>query len=315
MGAAVCPRCTNVVALHEGRPFVSATGAIELWHSTCWAVRHARGVEEVTVVAPPEPSRKLPLVGIAGGVAVMVIASASFASYALEVKLPAASLATINFEPRETLALGSQMSEHEIAPPAIDPRDLFPVPMLDGAPLDEQYPSLLDWIHPVVDTDTAIPEQVTGRFGAERHGIERAECGGGHCGVDLLGPIGRPIVAVADGVVVRVEHSEMGRDGRSGRYVRIEHADGSLTAYMHLDTITEGLQVGDHVDGGQQIGTLGATAIFTAAPHCHFSLELPNVAGTHGDNASTHYIDPAPFLVRASIAHAPDRRHALKPAF
>ncbi|HEY5946481.1 MAG TPA: M23 family metallopeptidase [Kofleriaceae bacterium] len=311
MVAAACPRCTGVVALHEGRPFVSATGAIELWHESCWAVRHARGVEQVTIIAP-RPSRKLPIASIATGAALAAIV---IASYSLRVKLPAASLATINFDTGETLALGAQMSEHEPAPPPpADPRDLNPVPVLDGTPLDELYPSLLDWIHPVVDTDDILPPQATGRFGADRQGVDRAECARGHCGVDLGGPIGRPIVAVSDGVVVRVERSELGRDGRSGRYVRIEHADGSLTSYMHLNTITEGLEVGDRVDGGQQIGTLGASAVHSAAPHCHFALELPNVPGSHGDNANTHYADPAPFLVRASIAHAPDRRHALKPA-
>src|SRR4051812_39948454 len=103
------------------------------------------------------------------------------------------------------------------------------------------------------------------------------------------------------GVVVRVERSEMGRDGRSGRYVRIEHDDGTLTSYMHLDTIVEGLDVGDRVDGGQQIGTLGATAVHRAEPHVHFGLEVPNEAGTHGDNVNTHYVDPAPFLVRAKV--------------
>jgi murein DD-endopeptidase MepM/ murein hydrolase activator NlpD len=311
MVAAVCPRCTGVVALHEGRPHVSATGAIELWHSSCWAVRHARGVEEVTVIAPPPP-RQIPFAAIG---AVLGVAAIAVASYSLRVKLPAASLATINFDGGETLALGATLIEHEAAPPIIDPRDEHPVPVVDGVPLDELYPSLLDWIHPVVDTEEALPEQRTGRFGAGRDGVSRTECGRGHCGIDLTGPVGRPIVVVGDGVVVRVEHSELGRDGRSGRYVRVEHADGSLTSYMHLDTITQDLQVGDRVDGGQQIGTLGATAVRSAAPHCHFALELPNVPGTHGDNVNTHYVDPAPYLVRASVARAPDRRHAIKPAF
>jgi murein DD-endopeptidase MepM/ murein hydrolase activator NlpD len=291
---------------------VSASGAIELWHPSCWAIRHARGVEEVTVVAPP-PARKRPAAVVAGGCVALV--GVAFASYVLRVSLPSASLATIQLEPRETLSLAAQTSAREVAPPRLDPRDLYPVPVVDGTPLDELYPSLLDWIHPVVDTDEVMPPQASGRFGAERHGVERAECGRGHCGVDLGGPVGRPIVAVSDGVVVRVEHSELGRDGKSGRYVRIQHADGTLTSYMHLDTIVDGLQVGDHVDGGQQIGTLGATAVRSAAPHCHFALELPNVPGTHGDHANTYYVDPAPFLARASIAHAPDRRHALKPAF
>jgi murein DD-endopeptidase MepM/ murein hydrolase activator NlpD len=277
-------------------------------------VRHARGVEEVTVVAPASSKKSQILVGAGAAVAIAAIVVGSFA---LRVKLPSASLAAINLEPREKITIPQQLIEHEIAPAVVevDLRERFPVPVVHDTPLDELYPSLLDWIHPVVDTDTVLPEQMTGRFGAERRGVTRTECGSGHCGIDLLGPIGRPIVAVGDGTVVRIERSELGRDGRSGRYVRIEHEDGTLTSYMHLDSIAPGLEVGDHVDGGQQIGTLGATAVYSAAPHCHFALEIPNVPGEHGDNANTHYVDPAPFLVRASIAHAPDRRHALKPAF
>ncbi|HEY5923891.1 MAG TPA: M23 family metallopeptidase, partial [Kofleriaceae bacterium] len=246
-------------------------------------MRHARGVEEVTVIAPA-PSRKLPLLGIAAGVAFAAIA---IGSYALRVKLPAASLATIDFDTSETLVISAQMSVAEAPPPPFDPRDAYPVPLVDGTQLDELYPSLLDWIHPVVDTEDVLSPQGSGRFGAERDGVTRRECGRGHCGIDLGGPIGRPIVAVSDGVVVRVERSELGRDGRSGRYVRLEHADGSLTSYMHLNTVIEGLEVGDRVDGGQQIGTLGASAVHSAAPHCHFALELPNIPGTHGDHANT----------------------------
>ena len=312
MGAAVCPRCTGVVPLHEGRPIVSSSGAIELWHPSCWETRHARGVEPVTVIAPRR-ARRVPAAVVAGGVLALV--GVAIGSYVMRVPLPPASLATINVEPREPLALRAHASQHEPPPPVVDLRVEYPVPELDGMPVDELYPSLLDWIYPVVDADDVLPPRPTARFGAGRGGVDREECGRGHCGVDLGGSVGQAIVAVADGVVVRVERSELGRDGRSGRYVRIEHADGTLTAYMHLDSITPGLQVGDSVDGGQQIGTLGASAIHYSAPHCHFSLELPKVAGTHGDNVNTHYVDPAPFLVRASIARAPDRRHARKPAF
>src|SRR5258708_7499316 len=132
MVAAVCPRCTGVVALHEGRPFVSASGAIELWHATCWSVRHARGVEEVTVIAP-QPSRKLPFLGAA---AVAALAAIGIASYSLRVKLPAASLATINFDTSEPIALGATLSANEAPPPAFDPRDAYPVPVVDNMPLD-----------------------------------------------------------------------------------------------------------------------------------------------------------------------------------
>jgi murein DD-endopeptidase MepM/ murein hydrolase activator NlpD len=189
----------------------------------------------------------------------------------------------------------------------------------------------VDWIHPVTGSEEVYPAQASRQFGAGRAGIlpfggetqadapvagvrGRPECGSGHCGVDLDGPRGRPVVAVADGVVVRVERHEMGLDGRSGRYVRIQHDDGTLTAYMHLDEVADGLEVGDHVDGGQYIGLLGATACFHAAAHLHFSLEVPNRYGETGDTTDTHYVDPAPFLVRAKVVSIPERKHAIKPA-
>lgn len=177
----------------------------------------------------------------------------------------------------------------------------WPMPVWDGIPMDEVYPSLRGWIHPVTNSKELVPSSGGRRFGARRDGIERDECGSGHCGVDLDGPRGQPMVSVAAGKVVRIEHSELGRDGRSGRYVRIEHNDGTLTAYMHLDEIAEGLSVGDLVDAGQNIGTLGATAIFSSAPHCHFSLELPVKQGVHGDHTQTRYIDPSPYLARARV--------------
>jgi murein DD-endopeptidase MepM/ murein hydrolase activator NlpD len=187
--------------------------------------------------------------------------------------------------------------------------------------LDETFPSLRAWVHPVTGSAELMPDQGSRHFGARRDGIERPECGEGHCGVDLDGPRGRPIVAVAAGAVVRIELSELGLDGRSGRYVRLEHDDGTYTAYMHMDDVAE-LRVGDRVAAGQYIGTLGATAVFSSAPHLHFSLEVPDHAGLHGDVTDTHYVDPAPFLVRSTIAEPPrsiavrpERRHPVKLAF
>jgi murein DD-endopeptidase MepM/ murein hydrolase activator NlpD len=182
----------------------------------------------------------------------------------------------------------------------------FPIPEVDGIPFDERYPSLRDWIHPVTASKELTPLSPGRMFGAERNGILRWECGAGHCGVDLDGPRGQPLVAVAEGKVIRVEYSELGRDGRSGRYVRMEHPDGTLTAYMHMDDIAEDVRVGTWVQAGQYIGTLGATAVFQSAPHCHFTLEVLNHNRPTGrDTTDTHYIDPAPFLARARVVDFP----------
>jgi len=326
------------VQLHEGRPAVGVTG-VELWHTSCWQVRHARPVEEVAVVAPaPSRSRKLKRalttgpqrlvravitpsvrgprfwVGMTTGAAVIALAVVALSR--IEGDPQPSSLAAFDAsEPTETPMVAAQTTSNEAEPPTPDLTAQYPIPAQHGTPLDELYPSLSDWTHPVTGTERLLNEFTTGGFGAERGGGTHRECGAGHCGVDLGGPRGRPIVAVADGVVVHIERSELGRDGRSGRYVRIEHDDGTLTAYMHMDSIIAGLQVGDHVDGGQQIGTLGATAVTSAAPHLHFSLEIPNVPGTHGDNVNTQYVDPAPFLVRANVLDRAERHHPTKPAF
>ena len=303
---------------------MSASGAIELWHPSCWGRPQLRGVEEVTVIAPRSRSGKRWLAAGAAAVVACVVGAA----HATSPRRTTTSVAAVDLDEPERVRLHALGTAREDVP-TID--QTFPIPVVDGQRLDDQFPSLVDWIHPVTGAAELYPEQPSRHFGAERIGIVpfgldghpgarafgargRPECGAGHCGVDLDGPRGRPVVAVADGVVVRVERHEFGLDGRSGRYVRIEHDDGTLTAYMHLDDIADGLEVGDHVDGGQYIGTLGATAVYSAAPHLHFSLEIPNHPGQHGDNTDTHYVDPAPFLMRAKIVSIPDRRHGIKPA-
>ncbi|HEY1555322.1 MAG TPA: M23 family metallopeptidase [Kofleriaceae bacterium] len=277
-------------------------------------MRDARPVEEVTVIAP-EPRRDLRRLALAVGAALIALGAAgqwARAEMRPHVVPPPASPA---FDVDESIYLRAERVSREDAPPKRDPTAMYPVPDDDnGVPLDESYPSLREWAHPVTDAHELMPPQAARHFGALRVGIERPECGEGHCGVDLDGPRGQPIVAVADGIAVRIEHSELGLDGRSGRYVRIQHEDGTLTAYMHLDTIADGLEVGDRVEAGQFIGTLGATATYAAPAHLHFSLEIPNSPDLHGDITDTRYVDPAPFLVRATVLAAPDRRHAIKPA-
>jgi murein DD-endopeptidase MepM/ murein hydrolase activator NlpD len=310
----ICPGCASTVALHEGEPVVTANG-VALWHPRCLAMP---AVEPVAIASPARRARRWPIpIGasaIALGAAIMLWPHQHAVQAA---KQPAAATNVFAVRAVESVAVPARKTAPDDAPPAavaLTAEQRYPVPVVDGQPLSELYPSLIDWIHPVADATEKMPPEPSRHFGAERAGVQRAECGAGHCGIDLDGPRGRAVVAVADGVVVRVERHELGLDGRSGRYVRIEHDDGTLTAYMHLDDIADGLEVGDRVDGGQYLGTLGATACYSAAPHLHFSLEIPNHPGLHGDNTDTHYVDPAPFLVRSHLAPVPDRRHGVKPA-
>ncbi|HET7504691.1 MAG TPA: M23 family metallopeptidase [Kofleriaceae bacterium] len=316
------------MALHEGRPFVTTDGVVELWHTTCFEDRDVlvtRSTPLDFLPTPPTPRLVRALGGTVIGSMLVAIVIGQW-TWGEMTPPPAASLANVDVIAAEPVALRVFDTAHERIPQPIvtvetEVEARFEVPSRHGARLDELFPTLRAWTHPVSGTTELMPDQASRHFGAHRDGIERPECGEGHCGVDLDGPRGRPIVAVAAGTVVRVELSELGLDGRSGRYVRIEHDDGTLTSYMHMDEVAD-LRVGDRVTAGQYVGTLGATAVFSSPPHLHFSLEVPDRPGQHGDVTDTHYVDPAPFLVRSTIAAPPaaladrhEHRHAVKPAF
>jgi murein DD-endopeptidase MepM/ murein hydrolase activator NlpD len=181
------------------------------------------------------------------------------------------------------------------------PDDAAAIPVKDGVAIDLTYPVLKGWIHPVAGATELVPTRWQRKFAAPREGNGgKNGCRRGrHCGLDLDGPRGRTIVSVAAGTVIHVERRRNGKDGHSGRYVRIEHAGGVFTAYMHLDSIAPGLVPGAQVEAGQFIGRLGKSGIRHGDPHLHFNLELP--AGAR----STRYIDATPFLQRSRVIADP----------
>jgi murein DD-endopeptidase MepM/ murein hydrolase activator NlpD len=85
-----------------------------------------------------------------------------------------------------------------------------------------------------------------------------------HAGVDLAAPDHTPILAAGAGVVVRA-----GAAQGYGNAVLIDHGNGYLTHYGHLSVI--GVQVGQRVAAGEQIGEEGSTGHSTG-PHLHFEV-------------------------------------------
>lgn len=83
-----------------------------------------------------------------------------------------------------------------------------------------------------------------------------------HAGVDIRAPKGSPVVAAADGVVVEVEYGLVGY----GHYVRVAHQGTISTLYAHLDEVRA--EVGQKVQRGQEIGTVGTTG-WSTGPHLH----------------------------------------------
>ena len=317
MVTAACPRCARFVGLHEGRPFITAAGEVELWHRLCDEARHLPTLADPVFVSPPRPSRqKHWLIGAAAAAALVVIAISQW-TWAVTREPPRVALPNIDTATHEPLSLSiAQVTPTIPAKPERTIWDDYAVPMhANGQPMDQMFPTLRGWLHPITGVEELMPAESQRHFGAERVGIERSECGRGHCGVDLHGTRGDPIIAVAAGVVVKVERREDGGDGMSGRYVRIRHQDDAFTSYMHLDSIEKKLEVGDTVSAGQYLGTLGSTGVSASAPHLHFALELANKPDPSAKRVETRFVDPAPFLVRSKVAAKAERRHAVKPAF
>ena len=85
-----------------------------------------------------------------------------------------------------------------------------------------------------------------------------------HLGVDFGAPTGTPVLAVAAGVVELA-----GWSGEAGRMVRIRHASGYKTAYLHLSGFAPGITVGARVQQGEMIGRVGMTGTATG-PHLDY---------------------------------------------
>ncbi|MGV8873438.1 MAG: peptidoglycan DD-metalloendopeptidase family protein [Rhodococcus sp. (in: high G+C Gram-positive bacteria)] len=109
-----------------------------------------------------------------------------------------------------------------------------------------------------------------------------------HAGVDVANAIGTPIYAVADGKVI-----DAGPAAGFGMWVRVQHADGTITVYGHVDTTT--VSVGQDVMAGDQIATMGNRG-FSTGPHLHFEVHLPGELK----------IDPLPWLASRGISLGPE---------
>jgi murein DD-endopeptidase MepM/ murein hydrolase activator NlpD len=105
-----------------------------------------------------------------------------------------------------------------------------------------------------------------------------------HAGIDLANSIGTPIRAVSDGVVI-----DAGPTAGYGMWVKLRHADGTVTLYGHVNTTM--VSVGERVMAGDQIATMGNRGNSTG-PHLHFEVLLNG----------TQRIDPVPWLAQRGLS-------------
>ena len=121
------------------------------------------------------------------------------------------------------------------------------------------------------DTETRLVRPVVGRL-ASRFGLRRVFNGeprAPHVGLDLAVPRGTAVKASAPGQVLAV-----GDYFFNGRTVFVDHGNGLISMYCHLDHID--VQAGDPVTRGQGVGLSGMTGR-ASGPHLHWSVILNGV--------------------------------------
>ncbi|MGY1808201.1 peptidoglycan DD-metalloendopeptidase family protein [Blastococcus sp. SYSU D00669] len=101
-----------------------------------------------------------------------------------------------------------------------------------------------------------------------------------HAGIDLAAPMLTPEYAAMDGVVL-----EAGPASGYGNAVYIQHENGDVTVYGHMEEIL--VQPGQVVKAGDTIALLGNRGQSTG-PHLHFEV---HVGGLDGEK-----VDPIPWL-------------------
>jgi murein DD-endopeptidase MepM/ murein hydrolase activator NlpD len=128
---------------------------------------------------------------------------------------------------------------------------------------------------PFVVTDRPVPGVITSPFGPRVHPIFRTVRT--HYGLDFQAGMSQPIVAAADGVVLRA-----GWMNGYGWAVVISHGNGVTTLYAHQSELR--VETGDTVSGGDVVGLVGTSGWSTGA-HLHWELRVDGVA-----------VDPEPYL-------------------
>jgi len=94
----------------------------------------------------------------------------------------------------------------------------------------------------------------------------------GHRAIDVGARAGAPIVAADSGYVIKASH---GWNGGYGRMVMIDHGNGFVSLYAHMNTVY--VRQGENVAKGEQLGTVGNTGRSTG-PHLHFEIRQNGAA-------------------------------------
>ena len=131
-------------------------------------------------------------------------------------------------------------------------------------PIEEKVPEA-DYqtsVQKKIDLFLPVKGIVTSEFGIRN--------GRPHKGIDIAASVGEPIYAALDGKVAYV-----GTQRGYGNVIILEHDNYVMTVYAHNESNL--VRLGETVEKGQPIGTLGKTGS-TTGPHLHFEYRVKGKA-------------------------------------
>ena len=87
-----------------------------------------------------------------------------------------------------------------------------------------------------------------------------------HRGTDFAAPMGTPVMASGDGIIVKASWC-----GGGGNCIKIKHNSTYQTVYAHLSKFASNIKRGLRVKQAQIIGYVGSTGMSTG-PHLHYEV-------------------------------------------
>lgn len=136
------------------------------------------------------------------------------------------------------------------------------------------------------------PKDLVDTFSQARAGGARV-----HDAIDIMAPLGRPVVAAAPGRVEKIFVSQ----GGGGNTVYVRSPDGRWSYYYaHLNGYAPGLHEGKQVQRGAPIGFVGYSGNANpAGPHLHFAINRMSPGEKWHQGAA---INPYPLLAGKSAS-------------
>lgn len=110
-----------------------------------------------------------------------------------------------------------------------------------------------------------------------------------HLGIDILANENTPVCAVADGTVIQIWE-----DVRMGQCIAVKHNGDAVSIYKNVSIdLPTGIIEGATVRAGQQIASVGSTAMVEVAdePHLHFEMTVGGLS-----------VDPLEYFSSSDVA-------------